>query len=90
VLHGLGADVALIDAWLATEGDGALADEVRDRFEGVPATYGHVIVDEAQDLSLLQLRAVRRRSSGLTLVGDDAQRSNPIGWVCGLPSSGWA
>ena len=60
-----------------SEGDGALADEVRARIEGVPATYGHVIVDEAQDLSLLQLRAVQRRSTGLSLVGDDAQRSRP-------------
>jgi DNA helicase IV len=52
---------------------------VRARFEGVPARYSHVIVDEAQDLTLLQLRAVMRRSTGLTLVGDDAQRSNPAG-----------
>ena len=72
---GVGGD--LIDAWLAADGDGALADEVRARIEGVPATYGHVIVDEAQDLSLLQLRAVQRRSTGLSLVGDDAQRSRP-------------
>ena len=50
---------------------------MRARFEGVPATYGHVIVDEAQDLTLLQLRAVQRRSTGLSLVGDDAQRSRP-------------
>ena len=42
-------------------------------------TYGHVIVDEAQDLTLLQLRAVQRRAKGLTFVGDDAQRSNPHG-----------
>ena len=70
-------DADLIDAWLASRGDGALLDEVRARFEGVPARYGHVIVDEAQDLSLLQLRAVQRRSAGLTLVGDDAQRSTP-------------
>ncbi len=39
--------------------------------------YSHVIVDEAQDLSLFQLRAVQRRADGLTLVGDDAQRSAP-------------
>jgi hypothetical protein len=79
VLTELGADPAFVDAWLAVDGDGALADEVRARFEGVPATYGHVIVDEAQDLTLLQLRAVQRRSTGLSLVGDDAQRSNPLG-----------
>ena len=59
------------------DGDGAVRDEVRARFEGVPARYSHVIVDEAQDLTLLQLRAVMRRADGLTLVGDDAQRSNP-------------
>ncbi|WP_426574290.1 AAA family ATPase [Aquihabitans sp. McL0605] len=79
VLESLGMDADLIDAWLPHPKDGALLDEVRARVEGVPATYGHVIVDEAQDLSLLQLRAVQRRSTGLTLVGDDAQRSTPNG-----------
>lgn len=79
LLTSLGLPPATIDGWLAAPADGALADEVRARFEGVPATYGHAIVDEAQDLSLLQLRAVQRRSTGLTLVGDDAQRSNPRG-----------
>ena len=77
VLTELGADPELIDAWLASDGDGAIRDELRARFEGVPARYSHVIVDEAQDLTLLQLRAVMRRADGLTLVGDDAQRSNP-------------
>ena len=79
LLAELGLDPDLIDAWLADPVDGALLDEVRARVEGVPATYGHVIVDEAQDLSLLQLRAMQRRSTGLTLVGDDAQRSAPHG-----------
>lgn len=79
VLVDLDAPTDLIDAWLADPADGALADEVRARFEGVPATYGHVIVDEAQDLSLLQLRAVQRRSRGVSVVGDDAQRSAPHG-----------
>ena len=78
-LEALGVDRSLIKAWLASDGDGALHDEVRTRFDGVPAKYSHVIVDEAQDLSLLQLRAVMRRSVGFTLVGDDAQRSNPSG-----------
>ncbi len=79
VLASLGAAAPLVDAWLADPADGALEDEVRARFEGVPARYAHVIVDEAQDMSLLQLRAVMRRSEGVTLVGDDAQRSNPDG-----------
>jgi DNA helicase IV len=70
----LGADDDLVDEWLAGGEDGALTDEVRSRFEGVRARYAHVIVDEAQDLTLLQLRAVQRRADGLTLVGDDAQR----------------
>ena len=75
----LGVDGDLIDAWLAVDGDGALADEVRARVEGVPARYSHVIVDEAQDLTRFQLRAVMRRSPGLTLVGDDAQRRRRTG-----------
>src|SRR5690606_14260227 len=60
-------------------GHGPLADEVRARVEGVPARYWHVIVDEAQDMGLLQLRAVRRRADGLTVVGDDAQRTRRDG-----------
>ena len=38
-------------------------------------TYGHIVVDEAQDLSPMQLRMVGRRSlnGSLTLVGDIAQ-----------------
>ena len=80
----LGAPADLVDAWFADgREDGALYDEVRARFEGVPLRYGHVIVDEAQDLTFFQLRAVLRRGDGLTLVGDDAQRSNPAG--IGLP-----
>jgi hypothetical protein len=79
LLRTLGLPDEVAEAWVASPHDGALHDEVRARFEGVPATYGHAIVDEAQDLSLLQLRAVQRRSPGLTLVGDDAQRSAPHG-----------
>ena len=78
-LDALGAPPDLVKAWLAADGDGALHDEVRTRFDGVPARYSHIIVDEAQDISLLQLRSVMRRSDGFTLVGDDAQRSNPSG-----------
>jgi DNA helicase IV len=78
-LEALDAPADLIEDWLAVDGDGALADEVRARFEGVPARYSHVIVDEAQDLTILQMRAVMRRADGLTLVGDDAQRRSGHG-----------
>ena len=38
-------------------------------------TYGHIVIDEAQDLSPMQLRMVARRSlnGSLTIVGDIAQ-----------------
>ena len=78
-LRQLGVDEDFIAEWLAVEGDGALLDEVKARFEGVTTRYAHVVVDEAQDLSLFQLRAVMRRADGYTIVGDDAQRSNPMG-----------
>lgn len=79
LLHRLGASEELQRDWLAVPEDGAVTDEVRARIEGVPARYSHAIVDEARDLTALQLRAVRRRAPGLTLVGDDAQRSHDHG-----------
>lgn len=44
-------------------------------------TYGHVIVDEAQELSPMTWRMVMRRCpvKSMTLVGDVAQTSNPAG-----------
>ncbi len=51
-----------------------------ERAEGVPGddevrTYGHICVDEAQDLSPMQLRVLNRRSlnGSMTIVGDIAQ-----------------
>ena len=43
--------------------------------------YGHVIVDEAQELSAMEWRMVFRRcpSRWMTLVGDTAQTSSPAG-----------
>lgn len=61
--------------------------------EGAP-TYGHVVVDEAQDLTPMELRVLARRSLGsMTIVGDIAQATGPwapSGWhevVAHLPSS---
>jgi DNA helicase IV len=43
-----------------------------------PRSYGHVVVDEAQDLSPMQLRAVGRRCQrSVTLLGDLAQATTP-------------
>ena len=44
-------------------------------------TYGHVIVDEAQELSAMAWRMVMRRCPmrSMTLVGDLAQTSDPAG-----------
>ncbi|WP_432493874.1 HelD family protein [Kineococcus auxinigenes] len=43
--------------------------------------YGHVVVDEAQELSAMAWRLVERRcpARSMTLVGDVAQTSNPAG-----------
>jgi DNA helicase IV len=56
-----------------------LLDEAEWLITGAPLTYGHSIVDEAQDLSSMQLRMVRRRTmhSSMTLLGDLAQATAP-------------
>jgi DNA helicase IV len=62
-----------------TSADLALLDECEARCDGVPHTYGHVIVDEAQDLSPMALRMIGRRapSGSLTVLGDLAQATLP-------------
>src|SRR6185312_5456559 len=47
-----------------------LLDEARALLDGPPRGYGHVIVDEAQDLTPMQLRMVARRGAALTILGD--------------------
>jgi DNA helicase IV len=63
-----------------TESDLPLLDELDALVRGRPKTYGHVIVDEAQDLTPMQLRMVARRSatSSLTVLGDIAQATGPV------------
>jgi DNA helicase IV len=67
---------------LWTQGDVALLDELDAIIRGRPKTFGHVIVDEAQDLTPMQLRMVARRASGgwLTLLGDIAQSTGPVAY----------
>ena len=58
-----------------TRADLALLDEADDCSAGTPLTFGHVVVDEAQDLSPMELRVVGRRcpSRSMTALGDLAQ-----------------
>ncbi|MFC7642560.1 hypothetical protein ACFQX6_17685 [Streptosporangium lutulentum] len=58
--------------------DAVLVDEVAGLLER-PRGYGHVIVDEAQDLSAMQCRAIARRSEhgSITVLGDLAQGTTP-------------
>jgi DNA helicase IV len=56
-----------------------LVDEAEALLNGVARSYGHVVVDEAQDLSAMELRAVARRcpSRSMTILGDLAQATAP-------------
>ena len=62
-----------------SEADLPLLDEARAVLVEPPTRYGHVIVDEAQDLTPMQLRMVARRAGGsFTLLGDIAQATGPV------------
>ncbi len=52
-----------------------LLDEAEHLINGSPRRYAHIVVDEVQDLSPMQLRSIARRSStgSLTVVGDLSQ-----------------
>jgi DNA helicase IV len=87
------SDRALEDAQRVVEelglGSYTTAAEVVERYGGEaapsedgvgePRTFGHVLVDEAQDLTAMQWRMVGRRcpSGSMTLVGDFGQSSRP-------------
>jgi DNA helicase IV len=64
-----------------SDADLPLLDEARALLLGPPQQYGHVIVDEAQDLTPMQLRMVARRAGGaFTVLGDIAQATGPIAY----------
>ncbi|MEU9605109.1 AAA family ATPase [Streptomyces sp. NPDC048057] len=58
--------------------DLVLLDEIAGLVER-PQGYGHIVVDEAQDLSPMQCRAIARRADfgSLTVLGDLAQGTTP-------------
>ncbi|MGZ4507622.1 MAG: HelD family protein [Blastococcus sp.] len=61
-----------------TPADAVLVDEVAGLLERTTG-YGHVVLDEAQDLSPMECRAVARRlaAGSLTVLGDLAQATSP-------------
>ncbi len=63
-----------------SDADLALLDEATALVGTPPRSYGHVIVDEAQDLTPMQLRMIARRArqGGLTLLGDVAQATGAV------------
>ncbi len=63
------------DAPLLDEAQEVLGPRTAYKEEETIRTYGHIVVDEAQDLSPMELRMLKRRSlnGSLTLVGDIAQ-----------------
>jgi DNA helicase IV len=71
-LHGM-TDASTLAARFAgpANGDGEATGELR--------VFGHVLVDEAQDLTAMQWRMLARRcpSGSMTLVGDPGQASRP-------------
>ncbi|MFH9662989.1 HelD family protein [Streptomyces sp. NPDC017248] len=58
--------------------DLVLLDELAGLIEH-PGSYGHIVVDEAQDLSPMECRAIARRAAfgSLTVLGDLAQGTTP-------------
>ncbi|MFI7099786.1 ATP-binding domain-containing protein [Streptomyces sp. NPDC050161] len=67
------------DSW--TLDDHVCLEELRYLISGdAPQRYGHIVVDEAQDLTPMQARALRRRcaaNGSLTVLGDLAQATGP-------------
>jgi DNA helicase IV len=78
------ADLALLDEAKVLLGP-AQRNPGPGEAEDGPRAYGHIVVDEAQDFSPMQLRMLARRSisGSMTVVGDVAQATGaqaPSGW----------
>jgi DNA helicase IV len=67
------------DAEMWTTADLPLLDEAEAIVKGAPRRFAHIVVDEAQDLSPMQLRMLARRARGhsMTILGDLAQATGP-------------
>lgn len=73
------ADVALLDEARFVLGPRPRRNGKIDESDEI-MTYGHIVVDEVQDLTPMQLRMVTRRSlsGSMTIVGDIAQATGPL------------
>lgn len=78
-LHRPAASSIGAEPW--TEADLFCLDELDALLNRETVTYGHIVVDEAQDLSPMQARALARRcpSGSFTVLGDLAQATSA--WV---------
>ena len=67
---------------LPSSASAGVDDEIR--------SFGHIVVDEVQDLSPMQLRMLARRSlsGSMTVVGDIAQATGPWAPQTGTTSRG--
>src|SRR5262249_37742620 len=96
LLHRKAARRADEEPW--TPSDVPLVDEADAMLGGRPRRFGHLVVDEAQDVSAMGLRMLARRCArfpSMTILGDMAQSTAPGGqshWddvvdVLGAPSA---
>lgn len=82
-LHRPRAERAEDDPW--TLDDRVCLEELRYLVTGeTPRRYGHIVADEAQDLTPMQARALRRRvarGGSMTVLGDLAQATGPYAYA---------
>lgn len=73
------ADVALLDDAREVLGPKPRKDGKIDETDEI-RTYGHIVIDEVQDLTPMQLKMATRRSlnGSMTVVGDIAQATGPL------------
>jgi DNA helicase IV len=73
------ADVALLDDAREVLGPKPGKNGKIDEFDEI-RTYGHIVIDEVQDLTPMQLKMATRRSlsGSMTVVGDIAQATGPL------------
>ena len=97
--HADNASWSLHDVALLDEARALLGFRPRHREEDAVPNYGHIVVDEAQDLSPMELRMIARRSlnGSMTVVGDMAQATgvwqheswdSVLAGLAGLPDRG--